>query len=89
MASDDYEPVDCNVFDYVEIACMYRYPVRIFFRDGRQLDGTAVDTAVEAGRGEFLVLDIDGKSERVRLDTIATLETRVAGARFSRVNITG
>ena len=89
MASDDYEPVDCNVFDYVEIACMYRYPVRIFFRDGGQLDGTAADTAVEAGRGEFLVLDIDGKSERVRLDTIAALETRIAGARFSRVNITG
>ncbi len=87
MAGNDYEPVDCNAFDYVEFACLYRYPVRLFLADGGRIDGTAVDTAVEAGSGEFLVLDIGGRRKPVRLDTIAELEARVEGAKFSRVRL--
>lgn len=84
MADDDYVSVDCNVFDYVEVACLYRYPVRLHLTDGGQLDGTAVDTRVGNG-AEFLVLDVGGGQEQVRLDRIAALETRIEGAKFSRV----
>ena len=34
-SGDKYEPIDCNAFDYVELACLYRYPVRLYLRDGR------------------------------------------------------
>jgi Rho-binding antiterminator len=84
MAEDDYVSIDCNVFDYVEAACLYRYPVRLRLVDGGQVDGTAVDTRAENG-GEFLVLDVDGRQEQVRLDRIAVLETRIDGAKFTRV----
>ena len=83
-----YEPIDCNAFDYVELACLYRYPVRLYLRDGSVLDGVAADTRTSSEDGEHLVLDADGGQRSIRLDTIAELEPRVLNARFGRVRIT-
>ena len=87
-SKNHYVPIDCNAFDYVELACLYRYPVRLHLRDGSSLEGTAVDTRTSSADGEHIVLDIDGERRLIRLDAIAELEPRLHKARFGRVRIT-
>ena len=87
--SGGYTPIDCNLYDYVEIACMYRYPVRIATTSGEIMTGTAVTTSIERGENddkvEYLELDVDGSSQRVRLDTVSVMEPLVDDARFGKV----
>ena len=89
VSRNHYVPIDCNAFDYVELACLYRYPVRLYLRDGGTLEGVAADTKTSSVDGEHLVLDLDGELRTVRLDTIAELEPLRLNARFGRVPITG
>ena len=88
-SENNYTPIDCDAFDYIELACLCRYPVRLYLRDGGSLDGIAVDTAVSSTAGEHLVLEVEGERRQVRLDTIAELEPLRLNARFGRVRITG
>lgn len=87
-SKNNYTPIDCNAFDYIELACLYRYPVRLYLRDGSSLDGIAADTRTSAADGEHVILDIEGEQRAVRLDAIAELEPRLPEARFGRVRIT-
>ena len=81
-----YTPIDCNLYDYVEIACMYRYPVRVATSGGQILTGVAVDTVIDADKAEHLELDVDGKPVLVRLDTLSVLEPLLDNARFGKVH---
>ena len=36
--------ISCNLHDYIEIVCLYRYPVSLQLRSGEVVAGTAVDT---------------------------------------------
>lgn len=40
--------LDCDKHDYVEIVCLYRYPLRLILSNGTVLSGTAVDTRYNA-----------------------------------------
>ena len=84
---EKYTPIDCNLYDYVEIACLYRYPVRVTITDGTSLTGIAVDTVIDADKSESLKLDVDdGDSRLIRLDTLVVLEALATDARFSKVH---
>ncbi len=86
--SGNYIPIDCNLYDYVEIACMYRYPVRVATTGGEIVTGVAVDTVIDSDKVEFLALDVDGARRQVRLDTVASLEPLDINARFGKVRFT-
>lgn len=36
-STEKYHPVDCDLHDYLEIACLYRYMLRIVLTDGTVL----------------------------------------------------
>ncbi len=85
----DYTPIDCNLYDYVEIACLYRYPVRIATTTGDIVTGTAATTTIDRDENgdkvEYLELDVDGSPARIRLDSLSVLEPLVEDARFGKV----
>ncbi|OZB19721.1 MAG: transcriptional antiterminator [Pseudomonas sp. 34-62-33] len=35
---DDYQPLACDLYDYLEIACMHRYQLAIELVDGSHLE---------------------------------------------------
>ena len=78
--------IACDVHDYVEIACMYRYDVRLHLRDGQTIEGRARDIDTRQGK-EFLVLDTPHASGQVDLAEIKVLQVLTPGARFQRVDI--
>lgn len=79
--------MDCDLHDYLEIACLFHYRVRMTLTDGRTVEGTAVTTGVAPGRVEVLTLDTgDGHTDLpladlARMDVL-TPNARVQGATF-------
>ncbi len=76
--------ISCEKYDYIEIACMHRYPVRLTMKSGAVFTGVALDTSRDEQRRECLVLSSDGL---VVLDEISTLEVCVDNPHFDRISL--
>ena len=46
--------IDCKNYDFVEIACMHRYPIKLTLRDDSVVKGVAVDTQRNDDREECI-----------------------------------
>ena len=86
---DTYRPLHCDLHDYLEIACLYRYWLRIELRDGLVFDAQAFTTHTRrSGDGmleEYLELRVDDASREFRLDRLHAITPLTAEARFARV----
>ncbi|MGQ7957130.1 Rho-binding antiterminator [Pseudomonas sp. SP16.1] len=85
----DYQPLACDLYDYVEIACLYRYQLSIELVDGTRLQGQALTTETTASKEEFLLLRSPEGEMRLRLDRLLAITPQDAGARFGRVLLGG
>ena len=66
----DYQPIACDLYDWLEIAASWHLPVTITDRHGRQwTDG--IRTIVANEGGEYLLLT---SNERLSLADLATLD---------------
>lgn len=62
--------MNCEQHDYIEIACLYRYPVQLTLTNGEQVSGQALDTVRNDDQAECLKLRI---GDEVRLLPLASL----------------
>lgn len=76
----------CAQHDYLEIACLQRYRVRIFLGDGSVLTGRALDIQTTAEKHEYLIVEGDRK-ELVDTKWIKKLEVLTPNALFSELII--
>jgi Rho-binding antiterminator len=74
-----YQPISCQSYDYIEIACMHHYSLRLVLNSGEIIEGIAQTTHIHDNI-EFLQLElhqpsVDGaQNTEIRLDTIKTLQ---------------
>jgi len=78
--------ITCDQHDYIEIACMYRYPIKLTLKSGTVIEGVGLDTAFDENRNECIKFDENGVVSLVATDTIASLEARVDNPHFQRVS---
>ena len=65
----DYQPISCDLYDWLEIAASWQLPVTLTSRDGHQWDDKI--RTIEASEGvEYLLLH---SGERPNLGDLATL----------------
>lgn len=77
--------ISCNNHDYIEIACMYRYPVVINFKSGFEITGVAIDTYINTSRQECLKIISAGTIQRIVLDEIHKLTVQTDDAKFKEL----
>lgn len=78
--------VTCHQTDYVEIACMYRYPIKLTMRSGEELLGTALDTKWDENKQECIEIKTeDASTELVVLEEISILEVQIDNPHFSKI----
>ena len=77
--------ISCEQYDYIEIACMHRYPVKVTLKSGEELDGTAVDTARNGDKQECLRLRSEDQDSLVVLDDLLKLSVLVDNPHFTQV----
>nr|WP_322941111.1 Rho-binding antiterminator [Pseudomonas sp. s4] len=81
---DDYQPLACNAYDYLEIACMHCYQLDIELVDGSHLLGQALTTQTTA-KEEFLLIRTSDGEQRLRMDRLLAITPQDASASFGRV----
>ncbi|KFJ89668.1 transcriptional antiterminator [Pseudomonas sp. 1-7] len=85
---DDYQPLACDLYDYLEIACMHRYQLAIELIDGSHLLGQALTTQTTA-KEEFLLIRTSDGEQRLRMDRLLAITPQDADASFGRVLLSG
>lgn len=83
--NDSYQPIACDLYDYLEIACLHRYRLRIELTDGTKLQAEAVTTEINASKEEFFVVRGPTGEQRLRMDRLLAITPLDAGASFGRV----
>lgn len=76
--------ISCALHDYLEIACLYGYQVRLILKDHQTTEGKAIDTMTTAEKREYLVID-SGKTQQIELVQIKKLQVLTNNAKFSEV----
>ncbi|MGK9003459.1 Rho-binding antiterminator [Citrobacter europaeus] len=82
---EKYHPIDCDLHDYLEIACMYHYLLRIELTDSTCFDAKALTTCTTADKEEFLLVELHENEQKIRLDCLSSITALTPGASFSTV----
>ena len=76
--------IDCELHDFVEVACMYRYQLKLILKDGQVIKGEAIDIVNTPEKRECLVIENDGRHQ-VDLMLLAKMHVLTPNARFHEV----
>ncbi|NOH80043.1 transcriptional regulator [Vibrio sp. RE86] len=74
--------ISCGDYDYIEIVCMHRYPVRLTLKLGECIEGTALDTARDENKQECIKLETETEQQLVVLDNLTKLDVLVENPHF-------
>ena len=55
--------ISCNSYDYIEIVCLFTYPVELTLKSHEIIVGQAIDTAKNTAREECIKLKIEEQQE--------------------------
>lgn len=77
--------ISCDLHDYIEVACMYGYRVRLILKDQTIVEGKAKDILTDTEKREFLLLETSSGSQQVELISLDKMEVLTPGARFSEI----
>jgi len=83
----DYKMIPCEHYDYVELACLRGYQLKIELIDGTQCQGQAINTQTRADKTEWLVIQQQQNKQSLRLDHIVAITPVDVNAEFGRVLI--
>ncbi len=78
--------ISCSNYDYIEIACLYHYPIKLTMTSGETIECTALDTQRNESREECIKVVVNGKERLVELDNIAKLQVCVENPHFNAVS---
>ncbi|MGE7957927.1 Rho-binding antiterminator [Pseudomonas sp. NPDC089530] len=84
-----YRPLDCDLHDYLEIACMHGYRLLVERVDGSRFEAYGTTTRTHAGGEEFFCLEGAEGPLEVRLDQLLAITPLDANRSFGRILLNG
>ncbi|AVK05217.1 MULTISPECIES: Rho-binding antiterminator [Pseudomonas aeruginosa group] len=89
---DGYRPIACDLHDYLEIACLYRYRLRLELDGDLCFEAEARTTLIQADqpggdKAEYLEVEVDGATRLLRLDRLQSITALTEGALFRHVRL--
>jgi Rho-binding antiterminator len=78
--------ISCNEYDYIEIVCMFKYPIQLTLKTGEVIECTALDTARNDLREECIKVELNGSDVLVVLENISKLKVNVENPHFTEVS---
>ncbi len=77
--SEAYQPINCDDYDNLELACQHHLILTLELRDGNVIKGKASDLFTRK-KVEYLLIEISGgESHELRLDRIASFSNPEIG----------
>lgn len=81
--------LNCDLHDYVEIACMFKIEVEITLKDQSVITGLPVTTKIDSSRSECLVLLVDNQQKLIKTSLFATMRAVKQNQHFDIVDFNG
>ena len=78
--------ISCELHDYLEIACMYGYRVKLTIKGHQTIEGKAIDTLNTAEKREYLVIDNGHEQQQIELNQLVKMEVLTPDAKFKKVS---
>ncbi|MDU0355344.1 Rho-binding antiterminator [Paraglaciecola aquimarina] len=78
--------ITCNQYDYIEIACMYRYPIKLTLRSAEVITGIAQDTGRNSAGEECINVSVSNNETMIVLTEITKLEACSDNPHFSTLS---
>jgi Rho-binding antiterminator len=78
------EVISCELHDFVEVACMYGYHLKLTLKNDEVIEGKAVDI-LSVDQQELLVVDDNGEKKRIDLMALVKMQVLTPNAKFSEV----
>ncbi|EAM3882051.1 Rho-binding antiterminator [Salmonella enterica] len=69
--NETYQPINCDDYDSLELACMHHLILTLTLKDGEVLQAKANDLILRK-HVEYLLAEVSGESCELRLDKIAS-----------------
>lgn len=79
--------IRCDQHDYIEIACMFRYPIKLTMKSGELIECTALDTVLNEHKDECIKVEVNGSERLVVLTELSLLEVSVDNPHFQTVSL--
>lgn len=71
MLTNEYQPINCDDYDNLELACQKQWTLVLTLKDGEQLKAKAIDMLLRK-KVEYLVVELSSEIRELRLDHIAS-----------------
>ncbi|HGN1707237.1 TPA: Rho-binding antiterminator [Providencia rettgeri] len=70
MSTDtEYQPINCDDYEYLEIACQRQFKLQIKLNGGEKIEGQASDLLLRK-KVEYLIVETHEGTKELRLDFI-------------------
>ncbi|GKS68458.1 transcriptional antiterminator, Rof [Nitrosomonas sp. PY1] len=80
------EVISCELHDFVEVACMYGYHLRVVLKNQQIVEGKALDIVNSPEKRECLIIDQSGDDKQyIDLTELVKMEVLTPNARFKEV----
>ncbi|PNH96008.1 Rho-binding antiterminator [Vibrio diazotrophicus] len=77
--------ISCGNYDYIEIVCLFKYPIEITLKSAEVVSGKALDTAKNSLGEECIKLLTQDSELLVVLDSIAKMKVTMDNPHFQEV----
>lgn len=78
--------ISCEQHDYIEIACMFRYPIKLTMHSGIVIECIAVDTTLNDNKLECIKVDFKEGETLIIIDDIAQLDVCIDNPHFHTIS---
>ena len=75
--------INCELHDFLEIACLYGYRVKLTLKDQQIIEGKALDVLTTAEKREYLI--IDSGQRQIESNQLSKMQVLTANAVFKEV----
>ncbi|WP_162048373.1 Rho-binding antiterminator [Vibrio taketomensis] len=77
--------ISCSQYDYLEIACMYHFSIRLTLLNGETIEGEAADTGYNNQKQECLIINTSDGKHAIPTEVLKSLEVITDNPHFSFV----
>ena len=79
--------IKCDIYDYIEVACLYKIEVLLTLHSGEEVKGVADTTSINGDKQEFLVIKQGTETQNIELVSIKNMKALTPNPHFSSLDI--
>ena len=80
------EVISCELHDFIEVACMYGYRLKLTLKNDETIEGKAIDIVNSSQKRECLVIaSEDNTCQQIDLTELAKMQVLTPNAKFQEV----